>query len=140
MMLTSLQRKLPWTSTLQASLTLALVNPVLWYIIDRSKIGFVLSAGVGATGTALLLASNPGMMPTPAPHSQNATGDGGLLLNQTYVSREIIEGGIWMMSVLFCSCVCFGNVGRIMPLAGRRSSVPAHTTSGRKRNMENGAQ
>ncbi|KAK0753105.1 insulin-induced protein-domain-containing protein [Schizothecium vesticola] len=37
-------RRLPWTSTMQASLTLALANPFLWYLIDRSKPGFLLSA------------------------------------------------------------------------------------------------
>jgi hypothetical protein len=35
-----------------------------------------------------------------------------------YVSRESIEGGIWILSVLFCSCVCFGNVGRRLALSG----------------------
>ena len=34
-----------------------------------------------------------------------------------YVSRESIEGGIWILSVLFCSCVCFGNVGRRLALS-----------------------
>ncbi|TAQ87857.1 hypothetical protein B7494_g3831 [Chlorociboria aeruginascens] len=60
------QRRLPWTSTLQASLTLALVNPVLWYIIDRSKPGFILSTAVGATGTAIILVANPDMIASPA--------------------------------------------------------------------------
>ena len=85
-------------------------------------------------------ASNPDMMPSPAPHPKNVTGEGGVLLNQTYVSRESIEGGIWTMSVLFCSCVCFGNVGRILALSGRRNMGLAHKPSGRKRNTENGAQ
>ena len=35
-----------------------------------------------------------------------------------YVSRESIEGGIWILSVLFCSCVCFGNIGRRLALSG----------------------
>jgi len=115
-------RKLPWTSTLQASLTLALVNPVLWYIIDRSKPGFVLSTAVGATGTALILLSNPDMMPSPATSSKNSTvehhipGDGLGLVIGNYISREGIEGGIWILSVLFCSCVCFGNIGRRLAL------------------------
>ncbi len=50
------QRKLPWQSTLQVSLTLALANPVLWYLIDRSKPGFLLSAVVGLTGWAIAMA------------------------------------------------------------------------------------
>ncbi|GME51837.1 INSIG domain-containing protein [Neofusicoccum parvum] len=48
-------RKLQWQSTLQISLTLALVNPALWYLLDRSKPGFTLSMLVGLTGTAVLL-------------------------------------------------------------------------------------
>jgi len=112
-------RRLPWTSTLQASLTLALVNPVLWYIIDRSKPGFILSASVGATGTALLLASNPDMMPSPASTSKNSTITHHPLIDGfgDYVSRESVEGGIWILSVLFCSCVCFGNIGRRLALS-----------------------
>lgn len=123
------QRKLPWASTLQASLTLFLVNPVLWYLVDRSKPGFLLSAFVGATGTALLLASNPDMMPSPAaagmPKSnKNSTskylGSLGGELGLGGVRRETIEGGIWILSVLFCSCVCFGNIGRRLALSGRK--------------------
>jgi len=106
---------------MQASLTLFLVNPVLWYIIDRSKPGFILSASVGATGTALLLIANPNMLPSPASPPINSTiehhifsdlGLGGVEI----VNRESIEGGIWMLSVLFCSCVCFGNIGRRLAL------------------------
>ncbi len=36
----------------------------------------------------------------------------------SYISRESIEEGIWIMSVLFCSCVCFGNIGRRLALSG----------------------
>jgi len=111
-------RKLPWTSTLQASLTLALVNPVLWYIIDRSKPGFILSTAVGFTGTGLLLVSNPNIMPSPASSPKNSTIQHQNTVDDfgRYISRENIEGGIWIMSVLFCSCVCFGNVGRRLAL------------------------
>ena len=108
---------------MQASLTLALVNPVLWYIIDRSKPGFILSVSVGATGTAVLLASNPDMMPSPA-SPRNSTIEHHGIFDESmgplgaYVSRESIEGGIWILSVLFCSCVCFGNIGRRLALSG----------------------
>ncbi|RDL41381.1 Uncharacterized protein BP5553_01360 [Venustampulla echinocandica] len=120
-------RKLPWASSLQASLTLFLVNPALWYLIDRSTPGFVLSSAVGATGTALLLASNPDMMPSPASslHKTNTTANpndimGGMIGMgiDEYVSRESIECGIWILSVLFCSTVCFGNIGRRLALSG----------------------
>ncbi|KAL2076191.1 hypothetical protein VTL71DRAFT_1134 [Oculimacula yallundae] len=127
-------RKLPWASTLQASLTLFLVNPVLWYLIDRSKPGFLLSSFVGATGTALLLAtSNPDMMPFPTSFNmpkiatRNSTskylGSLGDEFGIGGVRRETIEGGIWILSVLFCSCVCFGNIGRRLALSGRGKGV-----------------
>jgi hypothetical protein len=133
------KRKLPWASTMQASLTLALVNPVLWYLIDRSKPGFILSTAVGATGTALLLVSNPDMMPSPASSTslpRNYTSRHGRLPNSNIlgelVSRESIEGGIWILSVLFCSCVCFGNIGRRLALSGTgpRKLVPASALKG----------
>jgi hypothetical protein len=28
----------------------------------------------------------------------------------------IAEGAVWIMSVLFCACLCFGNVGRRLAL------------------------
>ncbi|KAI9821605.1 MAG: hypothetical protein M1832_003279 [Thelocarpon impressellum] len=118
-------RKLPWQSTLQVSLTLALVNPVLWYLIDRSKPGFLLSAAVGLTGTALLLGINPEMVPSPAtsaspsprPAASLSTGDASSW--RGVVSTESIGVGTWIASVLFCSCVCFGNIGRRLAWDGR---------------------
>src|SRR3954447_20994915 len=53
------QRKLPWQSTMQASLALSLVNPALWYLIDRSWTGFWLSSFVGVVGTIFLVGLNP---------------------------------------------------------------------------------
>ncbi|CZR67415.1 uncharacterized protein PAC_17314 [Phialocephala subalpina] len=131
-------RKLPWATPLQASLTLFLVNPVLWYLIDRSAPGFILSASVGAVGTSLLLASNPDMMPSPASATSvprnfstalkntSSWGGAGVLdgVNEwagEVISRESFEVGIWILSVLFCSCVCFGNVGRRLALRSSSS-------------------
>lgn len=116
-----MQRRLPWASTLQVSLTLALVNPFLWYLIDRSKPGFLLSAAVGLTGSAVLLGVNPDMMPTPSGFlHQNGTaanaGAGEPLALGGVATQETLETGIWMLSVLFCSCVCFGNIGRRLAL------------------------
>ncbi|KAL2155831.1 hypothetical protein VTH82DRAFT_573 [Thermothelomyces myriococcoides] len=159
-------RRLPWASTMQVSLTLALANPFLWYLIDRSKPGFLLSAAVGLGGTALLLGLDPEVMPAPTSTATAVTtaaaagGSGGgwaaaardrlrgggghgnitaaassvpdgmaqdsatsaavttgLLLLGGLVSQETIETGIWMLSVLFCSCVCFGNIGRRLALS-----------------------
>lgn len=120
-------RKVAWASTLQVSLSLALVNPLMWWLIDRSKPGFVLSTIVGLAGSGLLLGVNPEIMPSPSSFSYaNASSTepssyddlltlGGLAQPQT------VETGVWMLSVLFCSCVCFGNIGR--RLAMGRSAV-----------------
>ncbi|KAI9818127.1 MAG: hypothetical protein M1827_000752 [Pycnora praestabilis] len=114
-------RKLPWQSTLQASLTLSLVNPVLWYLVDRSRAGFILSTIVGLTGTALLLGINPDMVPAPTNvHnpalvrnvSQSIDGLG----TGYFITNESVGVSTWIASVLFCSCVCFGNIGRKLAL------------------------
>ncbi|KAK5003750.1 hypothetical protein LTR39_006342 [Cryomyces antarcticus] len=117
-------RKLPWQSTLQLSLTLALVNPVIWYLLDRSRPGFVLSSLVALSGTAVLLSINPALVPNPATRPnkalRNATGEGetgagtgpGGGFVGGWVSYESIGVATWIASVLFCSCVCFGNIGR----------------------------
>ncbi|KAK0670640.1 insulin-induced protein-domain-containing protein [Cercophora samala] len=134
-------RKLSWTSTMQVSLTLALINPFIWYLIDRSKPGFLLSAFVGLVGTVGMIGLGlqdvfPGLMPAPSFYhhgegevlggsarlGQNGSasvghlaGSGGIKLGG---EREVVETGVWMLSVLFCSCVCFGNIGRRLALSG----------------------
>lgn len=110
---------------MQVSLTLAMVNPFLWYLIDRSKPGFLLSAAVGLAGSIVMMGLNPEIMPTPKGYSsaysyQNYTGggeqDGGPLMLGGLATQRTIETGIWVLSVLFCSCVCFGNIGRRLAL------------------------
>ncbi|EAW10235.1 INSIG family protein [Aspergillus clavatus NRRL 1] len=115
-------RKLPWESTTQASATLALVNPVLWYLIDRTKAGFLLSTVVGLAGTAVVLGLKPELIPTstetPAasiPLLNNTSRDFGLVSG---VTQEGAAVRIWLASVLFCACVCFGNVGRQLAIGG----------------------
>ncbi|KXL50208.1 hypothetical protein M433DRAFT_71096 [Acidomyces richmondensis BFW] len=100
-------RKLPWESTLQLSLTLALANPAVWYLIDRSPAGFVLSSLVAISGTAVLLGINPALLPSPTP-SQVLRGH----LVFGVFSHESIGVASWIASVLFVSSVCFGNIGR----------------------------
>ena len=109
-------RRLPWQSTLQMSLTLALVNPVLWYLFDRSKPGFLLSAIIGIAGTFIALGISPDIVPSPATpspsaHAANASYQDYLTLDGR-VSVESIGVGTWIASVLFCSSLCFGNIGR----------------------------
>ncbi|KAK4186641.1 insulin-induced protein-domain-containing protein [Podospora australis] len=128
-------RKLPWTSTMQVSLTLALANPFLWYLIDRSKPGFLLSAAVGLTGSAVLVGLNHSdLMPAPVVVRMNGIGRGSWAEgsgNTTGATGQIYGDGdhgadetmmmvnvVWMLSVLFCSCVCFGNIGRRLALSG----------------------
>ena len=107
-----MQRRLPWESTLQASLTLALANPVLWFMVDRTKPGFALAAVVGILGTAILLGLKPDVVPPSAmPTDAGATASASLDL-QRLTSYEGIGVMTWVASVLFCSSVCFGNVGR----------------------------
>ncbi|KAK0711540.1 insulin-induced protein-domain-containing protein [Lasiosphaeris hirsuta] len=121
-------RRLPWTSTMQVSLTLALANPFLWYLIDRSKPGFLLSATVSVAGSTILMSLNPDVMPAPAgllsaaslAAQANETSGTRIAAGQGraagFASQETVETGIWMLSVLFCSCVCFGNIGRRLAL------------------------
>lgn len=112
-------RKLPWQSTLQLSLTLALANPAVWYIIDRSPPGFLLSTLVSLLGTALTLGIFPALVPSPSPeqwkaYSLNTTA--GLPQSDELVlgmfSQESVGVTTWIASVLFVSSVCFGNIGR----------------------------
>ncbi|GAO14172.1 uncharacterized protein UV8b_06584 [Ustilaginoidea virens] len=108
-------RKIPWVSTLQVSVALALVNPTLWWLIDRSKSGFVLSAAVGLAGSVLLVGLNPEIMPAPSGlPAQNASGWFGSDARTLdgFAHQQAVETGVWILSVLFCSCVCFGNIGR----------------------------
>lgn len=107
---------------------------MLWYLVDRSKPGFLLSALVGIAGTAVLLGLNPDMVPAaPAAVPSPYAGAAAAAVNMSYervgyegfVSNEIIGVGTWIASVLFCSCVCFGNIGRRLAVGGlgRRGSI-----------------
>ena len=115
-------RRLPWQSTLQESLTLALANPVLWYMIDRSTPGFALSSGVGVAGTLVLLAVKSDIVPVPTKFASDrldfdSTQQPGI--SESFVSTEQIGMWTWIASVLFCSCLCFGNIGRRLALDRR---------------------
>ncbi|KAI1819330.1 hypothetical protein F4861DRAFT_527377 [Xylaria intraflava] len=122
-------RKLPWDSTLQVSLSLALVNPALWFLIDGSMPGFLVSSVVGLAGSALLTGLHPDMVPVPAILSFSSPGgldgagavhpnvsahyvDAGPMLLGGLASQQTLAMGIWTLNVLFCCCVVFGNVGR----------------------------
>lgn len=114
-------RKLPWQSSLQRSLTLALANPAIWYLIDRSPPGFLLSTVASLVGTVVTLGLNPALLPGSTCRAEPTSGFAG---NGTRQSPEFVLGFIriesvgvatWIASVLFVSSVCFGNVGRRLP-------------------------
>ncbi|OJD35175.1 insig domain-containing protein [Diplodia corticola] len=129
-------RKLQWQSTTQISVTLAMVNPALWYLLDRSKPGFTLSMLVGITGTAIMLlmgqhSDSVAFIPSPpivggsGPNSSvrlgaritGVSGAGGIGGSQGEY-ESTVGVATWFASVLFCSCVCFGNIGRKLALQG----------------------
>lgn len=95
-------RKLHWQSTLQVSLTLATANPVLWYLIDRSKPGFALSLIVSLGGALLTLLFNPSFVPVPEIYQEQPSERLGVFL--------------WLASILFCTSLCFGAIGRRLQL------------------------
>ena len=112
-------RKLPWQSTLQLSLTLALANPAIWYIIDRSPPGFLLSTLVSLAGTVVTLGVFPALVPSPPFDQLKGHDVNGTVLTTSreelvlgYFSHESVGVATWIASVLFVSSVCFGNIGR----------------------------
>ncbi|KAJ5542484.1 hypothetical protein N7535_004905 [Penicillium sp. DV-2018c] len=117
-------RRLPWESTTQASLTLALANPVLWYLIDRTTTGFVLSTVVGLGGMGVVLGLKPELVPAstgPTFGSSFLNGTGLENALGAGITQESIAVRTWVASVIFCACVCFGNVGRQLAIgAGAR--------------------
>ncbi|KAE9986090.1 hypothetical protein BLS_000023 [Venturia inaequalis] len=108
-------RKLPWSSPLQLTLTLALVNPFLWYLIDRTPAGFTLSSLFGILGTAIILAINPALVPSASSYvpatastTTNHTGAAQRAAGEALVgglfSYEAVGVATWIASVMFCSC------------------------------------
>jgi len=119
------QRKLAWSSTLQLSLTLGLANPFLWYLLDRTSAGFTLSAAIGLVGTIILFFVNPSVIPVPTSSlihgnatstsvTGSAIGMAGITTLEALLHSEGVGVAAWIASVLFCSCVCFGNIGRLL--------------------------
>jgi hypothetical protein len=113
---------------LQLTLTLALVNPALWYILDRSKPGLSCSLIVTSILTSFIFLSNPEVLPSPSlPATTNATqlpanSNGFVAQSASNGMKDELFAGVvsydnlavvtWVGSVLFCSCVCFGSIGR----------------------------
>ena len=130
------------------------MNPVLWYLIDRSVPGLLMAGAVGVAGSALFLvpasvplspwlllgggdvdgggawgggafnesssafASLLGDDGSAAAAASSASSGGGGSAGHVGVGRNNLESAVWMLSVLFCCCVCFGNIGRWLALHG----------------------
>ncbi|KAL7947298.1 insulin-induced protein domain-containing protein [Trichoderma barbatum] len=112
-------RRLSWTSSTQVSLAVALANLVLWWLIDRTVPALVVSTVVGLAGTVFLLSVSPDIIRAPsiALTQTNSSFSAGNQAEATTIlgslaSPETVETGIWILSVLFCTCLCFGNIGR----------------------------
>lgn len=123
---TLLQRRTPWESTTQASLTLALVNPVLWYLIDRTKTGFMLSTTLAIGGMGLLLGLKPDLIPatdssSPAMASLNGTEAESTMA--AGITQESVAVRTWVASVLFCASACFGNIGRQLAIGSAHETT-----------------
>ncbi|KAJ5666101.1 uncharacterized protein N7477_008549 [Penicillium maclennaniae] len=120
-------RRLPWESTTQASLTLALANPVLWYLIDRTWTGFALFAVVGIAGMSAVLGLKPQLIPAstgPSVGSAFLNGTGWENTMGAGITQESMAVRTWVASVIFCACVCFGNIGRQLAIgAGMRDTL-----------------
>ncbi|KAF3940205.1 hypothetical protein ABW19_dt0204737 [Dactylella cylindrospora] len=116
-------RKLPWQSTSQASLTLAFVNPVLWYLLDRTRTGFWLSTFVAIFGSMFLIGFNPDFLPIPSGDGIGMVDRLKLAVGSTgnddhlQMQMQVIGATTWIASVLYVSSLCFGNIGR--KLSGR---------------------
>ncbi|GJJ76975.1 hypothetical protein EMPS_09334 [Entomortierella parvispora] len=85
--------KLPWTSSLQVSCTLALISVGLWFWFDRTVHGFVISLLVASMGTLVAYF---------------------LVLNGWYsfTRADFFGVGSWIPCILYSSSVCFGSIGR----------------------------
>ncbi|KAL9081057.1 MAG: hypothetical protein Q9159_007448 [Coniocarpon cinnabarinum] len=124
-------RKLSWQSTLQVSLTLALANPVIWYLMDRTRNGFILSSIFGIFGACALISINPDWIPAPATSPSGVQSllwatNGTAPVNSENLHQARLKGltsyesigvATWISSVLFCSGIFFGNIGRRLRLS-----------------------
>jgi hypothetical protein len=64
--------------------------------------GFAFSTTLSTVGTVLLAIMNPNFVPVPAIHQA--------------VASEQVGVYMWLASILFCSTLCFGAIGRKLQL------------------------
>lgn len=87
-------RKLPWESSSQVAFLWGCINPILWYLLDGTRNGFIVSSVTAIVETVGFAFFIPSHLP-PADFSS------------VYISVVV-----WVASVLFCCSICFGNLGR----------------------------
>ncbi|TPX32422.1 hypothetical protein SmJEL517_g04463 [Synchytrium microbalum] len=85
--------KLPWTSSAQVSITLALLALGLWFIFDRTLHGFFFSLVISVVGTIIV---------------QLFVAHG----VYSYTRADFFGVRSWFPCVLYASCICFGSIGR----------------------------
>ncbi|ODQ64538.1 hypothetical protein NADFUDRAFT_47203 [Nadsonia fulvescens var. elongata DSM 6958] len=68
---------------------------LIWFIIDKTTSGFVASFSSAIIGLATIVSSSPGSLPPMA------------------VDDEFASAAIYVFGVLFVSCICMGNLGRL---------------------------
>jgi hypothetical protein len=93
-------------------------------MLDRSKPGLLLSTTVGLLGTTgfLMLNWHSARTPPDAVPRFNSTSEGAGGFVDAYRNGKV-ESAVWIMSVLFCSVLCFGHIGRRLALLRRRAKA-----------------
>lgn len=89
-------RKLAWESSSQVAFLWTCLNPILWYILDGTTNGFIVSSATAIVETAGFAFFVPSHFPPVASTS-------------SVVYYSVLA---WIGSVLFCCSICFGNLGR----------------------------
>lgn len=89
-------RKLPWASTAQVAALWGLINPFLWYLLDATRNGFILSSITAIVGTMVFATLFPSHLPSPE------------------LTGPYIAVAVWIASANYCCSICFGNLGRRM--------------------------
>ena len=77
-------------------------------------------------GTAVLVNINPEMVPLPATPYPSVTASNDYVGPRGIITYQNIGVWTWIASVLFCSCVCFGNIGRRLAFSWPGSGIKVH--------------
>ena len=87
----------------------------------------MLAATVGIAGMSVVLGMKPELIPASTGPSVGTTflnGTGWENSLGAGITQESIAVRTWVASVIFCACVCFGNIGRQLAIgAGMRDTL-----------------